>query len=117
MPSLNRRAIVLVSATTVGALGTLVVASPAAAATTLAATGSSGLPTWVPIVGGIVLLLGVAAVVFSVINRRKTGPAAAAAGGTATAGEPGPGTGGDAVFPEASTQPPTAQPPAENDPR
>ena len=81
----------------------------------LANTGSTGLPVWVPIVGGIVLLAGIAFVVFSAINRRKgTGAAAPIED---SAGEPGPGTGGDAVFPEASTEPPTAEPPAENDPR
>ena len=114
MSSLIRRAIAPVSAIALGTAGVLIVASPAAADTTLAATGSTGLPVWVPIVGGIVLLLGIAAVVFSVINRRK-GTAAAPAAESAV--EPGPGTGGDSVFPEASSTPPTAEPPAENDPR
>ena len=63
----------------------------------------------------IVLLAGIGFVVYSIVSRRK------GAGATAplddSAGEPGPGTGGDAVFPEASTEPPTAEPPAENDPR
>ena len=81
----------------------------------LAATGSTGLPIWVPIVGGIVLLAGIGFVVFSVVNRRKS--AGAVDAGATSAGEPGPGTGGDSVFPEASSTPPTAEPPAENDPR
>ncbi len=114
MSSLIRRA--LTFAVAVGAAGAVAVASPAAAATGLAATGSTGLPVWVPIVGGIVLLAGIGFVVFSVINRRKSG-ATGAADTVPEAGEPGPGTGGNALFPEASTEPPTAQPPAENDPR
>ena len=85
------------------------------AATSLAETGSTGLPIWVPIVGGIVLLAGIGFVVFSAINRRKVAGATAPA--AESAGEPGPGTGGDDVFPEASSTPPTAEPPAENDPR
>jgi hypothetical protein len=84
----------------------------------LAATGSTGLPVWVPIVGAIVLLAGIGFVVFSVLSRRKGAGAVDAADSSAEQpAEPGPGTGGDAVFPEASTEPPTAEPPTENDPR
>lgn len=91
----------------VGTLDVGAVEIPAA----LANTGSSGLPVWVPIVGGIVLLAGIGFVVFSVLNRRKaTGTPTAE---VESAPEAGAGTGGDALFPEASTAPPTAEPPAE----
>lgn len=93
----------------VGTLDVGAVEIPAA----LAATGSTGLPIWVPIVGGIVLLAGIGFVVFSVINRRKGAGGGAAANDGASAADAGPGTGGDALFPEASSTPPTAEPPAE----
>ena len=115
MPAFSRRALTSVSALALGIAGAVAMATPAAAATSLAETGSTGLPIWVPIVGGIVLLAGIAFVVFSVVNRRKG--AGAVDAGAASVGETGPGTGGDAVFPEASSTPPTAEPPAENDPR
>ena len=98
------------SALALGIAGAVAVAGPATAAPSLAETGSTGLPIWVPIVGGIVLLAGIGFVVFSVINRRRV---AGAAGVVDAEGEPGPGTGGDALFPEASSAPPTAEPPAE----
>jgi hypothetical protein len=79
MSSLIRRVLVCLSAIALGAAGALVVAGPASAAGTLAATGSTGLPAWVPIVGAVVLLLGIGAVVFSVLNRRSRGGAADAA--------------------------------------
>lgn len=110
-----RHALASASALGLGFAGAIALAAPASAATSLAETGSTGLPVWVPIVGGIVLLAGIGFVVFSVINRRKGTDAAAPV--EDSAGEPGPGTGGDAVFPEASSAPPTAEPPAENDPR
>ena len=106
-----RHTLTAASALALGIVGAVAIASPATAATTLAETGSTGLPIWVPIVGGIVLLAGIGFVVFSVLNRRKgTGGGAPANDGAA---EAGPGTGGDALFPEASSAPPTADPPAE----
>jgi hypothetical protein len=115
MPRSIRHCVTSASALALGFVGALATGGPASAATSLAETGSTGLPIWVPIVGAIVLLAGIGFVVFSVVSRRKrTGAVDSSAD---SAGEPGAGTGGDAVFPEASSAPPTAEPPAENDPR
>lgn len=48
-------------------------------------TGSTGLPVWVPIVGGVVVLAGIAFVVFSVLGRRRS---AATVEGPAESGDP-----------------------------
>ncbi len=78
----------------------------------LAATGSTGLPVWVPIVGGIVLLAGIGFVIFSVLNRRKVAGAAAGASDSNPLPTTEPAA-SDSLFPSASTLPPTVDPPAE----
>ncbi len=113
MSRLIRHSLTSAAAVALGIAGAVTAAGPALAATSLAETGSTGLPVWVPVAGGIVLLAGIGFVVFSAINRRKVTGGAVSPSATATEGDPGPGTGGDAVFPEASSAPPTAEPPAE----
>ena len=103
----SARRLVVVSSIALAAVGLLVGAQPAAASpgSALAETGATGMPIWIWIVGGIVVLAGIGFVVFSVLSRR--GKAAGRAAAVTDA------AGRSDVFPEASSAPPTAEPPAE----